>query len=122
MSDGETTVGRPNEEGVAAAVDAGVPVSTIAFGTDDGLIFIEGEIVPVPPDLDAMEDIADATGGVFFEAESESELAAAYEDLGSSIGFETEQRPVDRVVRRRRPRSPSSLAAAFSLLWFARLP
>src|SRR5690606_17327149 len=94
LSDGETTMGRPNTEGIVAAVEAGVPVSTIAFGTEDGLIFIEGEAVPVPPDLDALEAIADETGGVFFEAESERELEAAYADLGSSIGFETEERPI----------------------------
>jgi Ca-activated chloride channel family protein len=121
LSDGETTVGRPNEEAIAAAVEQEVPVSTIAFGTDEGIIFIEGEAVQVPPDLEAMEQIASDTGGVSFEAESEQELAAAYEDLGSSIGFETEQRPITEWF----------IAAAFvlllaaaglSLLWFARLP
>lgn len=121
LSDGETTVGRPDEDGVAAALDAGVAVSTIAFGTPDGYIVIEGEPVPVPPDLDAMAAIADETGGVFFEAESEHELSAAYEDLGSSVGFETEERPVTEwfigagLVA-------LLVAAALSLLWFARLP
>ncbi|MGH9135465.1 MAG: VWA domain-containing protein [Acidimicrobiales bacterium] len=121
LSDGETTMGRPNEDGVEAARDADVPVSTIAFGTDDGTISIEGEVVPVPPDLDALEDIADETGGVFFEAESEGELAAAYEDLGSSIGFDTEQQEISEWF------VGSGLglllvAAAMSLAWFARLP
>ena len=121
ISDGETTVGRPNEEGVEAAREADVPVSTIAFGTDDGLIFVEGQPVPVPPDLGAMREIADATGGVFFEAESGGELEAAYADLGTSIGFETEERPVTEwfvgaaLVA-------LLLAASLSLLWFARLP
>lgn len=121
ISDGETTVGRPNEEGVAAAIEADVPVSTIAFGTDDGLIFVEGEAIPVPPDLDAMAAIAEDTGGVFFQAEDGGELSAAYEDLGSSIGFETEQREVTEWF------IAAALAAllvagALSLLWFARLP
>jgi Ca-activated chloride channel homolog len=121
LSDGETTVGRPNEEAVAAAVDAGVPVSTIAFGTPDGLIFIEGEAISVPPDLDAMRKIAEDTGGVFFEAQSEQELAAAYEDLGSSIGFEKQLTPITEwfvafaLVA-------MFAAAALSLIWFARLP
>lgn len=121
MSDGETTVGRSNDEAVAAAVEAGVPVSTIAFGTEDGVIFIEGEAVQVPPDLDAMEEIAADSGGVAFEAESERELAAAYEDLGSSIGFEEEQRPITEwfiAVAL----GLLLIAASLSLLWFARLP
>jgi Ca-activated chloride channel family protein len=121
LSDGETTVGRPNSEGIAAAQDAEVPVSTIAFGTDEGVIFIEGEPVPVPPDLDAMREIADDTGGVTFEAESERELAAAYEDLGSSIGFETQRRPITEWFIGAAFVALLS-AAALSLFWFARLP
>ena len=121
LSDGETTVGRPNADGVAAALEADVPVSTIAFGTEDGLIFIEGEAIPVPPDLDAMQEIAEDTGGIFFEAESENELAAAYEDLGSSIGFETEQRPITEWFIGA-ALIALLLAAALSLFWFARLP
>jgi Ca-activated chloride channel family protein len=121
ISDGETTVGRPDDEGVAAAQDADVPVSTIAFGTDNGLIFVEGQAVPVPPDLSAMRAIAEETGGVFFEAESGGELEAAYADLGTSIGFETEERPVTEWFVGAALGS-LLLAAALSLLWFARLP
>lgn len=121
ISDGETTVGRPNAQAVDAAIEAGVPVSTIAFGTDDGLIVVEGEAVPVPPDLDAMARIAEDTGGVFFEAEDGGELSAAYEDLGSSIGFETEEREITEWFI---GAALVALVAAgvFSLLWFARLP
>ena len=85
------------------------------------VIFIEGEAVQVPPDLEAMQEIAADTGGVSFEAESEQELAAAYEDLGSSIGYEVEQRPITEWF------VAAALvfllaAAGLSLLWFARLP
>lgn len=121
LSDGETTVGRSNESAVRAAIDAQVPVSTIAFGTADGLIFIEGQPVPVPPNLDALAAIADATGGVAFAAEDEGQLDAAYADLGSSIGFQTEQREITAWF------TGTGLAAllvagCLSLLWFARLP
>jgi Ca-activated chloride channel family protein len=121
ISDGETTVGRPNETGVDAALEAAVPVSTIAFGTEDGLIFVEGEAIAVPPDLDAMEAIARETGGVFFPAEDGGELEAAYDDLGSSIGFETEERPVTEWFVGA-ALGALLLAGALSLLWFARLP
>lgn len=121
ISDGETTVGRPNELGIAAAQEADVPVSTIAFGTEGGLIVVEGEAIPVPPDLDTMERIAEETGGVFFEAESGGELEAAYADLGSSIGFETEQRPITEWFIGAAVLA-LLLAGITSLLWFARLP
>jgi Ca-activated chloride channel family protein len=121
LSDGETTVGRTNEEAVQAATDAEVPVSTIAFGTADGLIFLEGQAIPVPPNVDALAAIAEQTGGQTFEATDEGQLEAAYADLGSSIGFDTEQREIGVWF------TGAGLAALFvagglSLLWFNRLP
>jgi Ca-activated chloride channel family protein len=121
LSDGETTQGRPNEEGVAAAQAAEIPVSTIAFGTDAGQVIIQGDIVPVPPQRDELERIADDTGGVFFDAEDEGQLTAAYEDLGSSIGFETEQEEVGQWFVGAALVALTA-AAALSLLWFSRLP
>ena len=64
MSDGKTTVGRADEEGVQAAEDAQIPVSTIAFGTDAGTVQIGNRApVQVPVDRDALRSIAEETGG-----------------------------------------------------------
>ena len=122
MSDGETTVGRADQDAIEAAQQAGIAVSTIAFGTNDGVIEIpEQGLVPVPVNRDKLQVIAEATGGQFFAASSTSELAAVYEDIGSQISFETIKDEI----------SPSytalglillTLSAAMSLLWFARLP
>jgi Ca-activated chloride channel homolog len=91
LSDGETTAGRPNEEAVAEAVEIGVPVTTIAFGTDEGVIEdpVTGQLVPVPVNGPALEDIADETGGDFFEAGSADELIQSYEDIAGTIQTET---------------------------------
>lgn len=94
LSDGATTVGLDPATAAEAAVDAGVPVTTIAYGTADGTVEIEGEIVPVPADPVAMEYIADTTGGQFFEAASASELRAVYESIQGRVGFTVEQREV----------------------------
>ena len=122
MSDGETTVGRADQDAIEAAQQAGIAVSTIAFGTNDGVIEIpEQGLVPVPVNRDKLQVIAEATGGQFFAASSTSELAAVYEDIGSQISFETIKDEI----------SPSytaiglillTLSAAMSLLWFSRLP
>jgi Ca-activated chloride channel family protein len=90
LSDGSNTVGRDNEQAIDAARAAGVPVSTIAFGTDYGTLDIDGENVPVPVDRASLERIADDTGGSFSEAASASELEQVYKDLGSQIGYPTE--------------------------------
>jgi Ca-activated chloride channel family protein len=94
LSDGYNTVGRENTQAIAAAQGAGVPVSTIAFGTDYGSIEIGGEVTPVPIDRDALRMIADETGGEYNEARTRAELEAVYDDLGSQIGYTTEPQDV----------------------------
>lgn len=89
MSDGATTTGRPVEMAADAAAEAKVPVSTIAFGTDDGTVTFSGQTVPVPVDRDAMRTLADTTGGKFFEAASGEELTAVYRDIGSTVAYRT---------------------------------
>src|ERR687885_869073 len=90
LSDGYNTVGRDDTQAIDAAVAAGVPVSTIAFGTDYGTLDLEGETVPVPVDRATLEKIADDTGGSYSEAASAKELEQVYADLGSQIGYTTE--------------------------------
>jgi hypothetical protein len=123
MSDGETTAGTPNADGIEAALEADVPVSTIAFGTDNGTITIPEEPFPVPVRVDevALEEIADTTGGTFFRAVTADQLNDVYADIGTSVGFVTEQREVTiwfvgaALVL-------LLVTASFSMLWFSRLP
>jgi Ca-activated chloride channel family protein len=94
LSDGATTSGEDPIVAAEHAADTGVPVTTIAYGTDRGTVQIEGEIVPVPADPGAMENIAKATDGSFFEAASASELRQVYDDIQGRVGFTTEQREI----------------------------
>lgn len=121
MTDGKTTVGRPDADGAAAAVEAGIPVSTIAFGTAGGTIVIDGEIQPVPVEVTALQEIAETTNGQFFRAESLDQLESVYADIGSSIGFDEEEREVtDRFVGYAVVLLLAS--TVLSLLWFQRIP
>jgi Ca-activated chloride channel family protein len=100
LSDGYNTVGRPETQAIDAAREAGVPVSTIAFGTDYGTLDLNGETVPVPVDRATLEEIADQTGGSYSEAVSAAELEQVYADLGSQIGYTTEPQDISpRFVR-----------------------
>jgi Ca-activated chloride channel family protein len=123
MSDGTWTVGRTNEEATQAAVDAEVPISTIAFGTDNGTIRVPEQPypIPVPVDRDALRDIADQTDGRFYSAATEGQLTDVYENIGSSVGYETEQREITTWFIAG-ALLLSFAAAGFSLLWFHRLP
>lgn len=123
MSDGTTTVGRPDAQAAAAAKEAGVPVSTIAFGTAEGTITIEGQAGPVSVAVnpDALDAIAQETGGLSFSATTGEQLKQVYEDIGSSIGFTTEDRDASATFV-----GISMVllfgAAVLSTLWFSRLP
>jgi len=94
LSDGYRTAGRPIEQAAQAAAAARVPVSTIAFGTDNGTVDIEGETQRVPVDRPSLMELAQLTHGHFYEAASLSELKQVYQDMGSSIGFKTVPREV----------------------------
>ncbi len=88
LSDGETTVGRLTSDGAQEAAEAGVPVFTIAFGTDAGVIVdpVSGDRVPVPVRPADLELVAQTTGGAAFEARTGTELADAYDDIQASLG------------------------------------
>ena len=120
LSDGETTVGRPNAEAAEAAAEQQVPVSTIAFGTPDGTVLIEGRQEPVPVNEDELRQIAVTTDGDFYEAETLTELEQVYADIGSSIGYETVPSEItDRWAGL--ALGCLLLTLAGSLVWFGRL-
>lgn len=121
LSDGFRTVGRSNEDASAAAKSAHIPVSTIAFGTDDGTVELQGQEIRVPVDRVALRALAESTAGHYYSAATGTQLRAVYQDLGSSIGY------------RRLPREITTwflgiglllafAAGAMSLLWTSRLP
>ena len=120
LSDGYKTVGRDVTQAIDAARAAGVPVSTIAFGTDYGTLDLDGETVPVPVDRATLEDLADQTGGSYSEAASASELEDVYADLGSQIGYTTEPKDISSWFVRAGVLL-ALVGAALSLLWTNRL-
>jgi Ca-activated chloride channel homolog len=118
LSDGANTAGSPVADAAAAAAAAGVPVSTIAYGTPDGVI-AGGQRVPVDPA--ALAELAAGTGGEAYTAATDDELADVYEDIGSSVGYRTEEREITGWVLGA-ALIAALIAAVTSLRWFARLP
>jgi Ca-activated chloride channel family protein len=94
LSDGANTVGRPVSAGVDDARAAGIPVSTIAYGTPDGVVETPAGPVQVPVDGPALADLARQTGGRSYTAQSGEELDGVYRDIGSQVGYITQRRPV----------------------------
>ncbi len=120
LSDGETTIGRPDAEAASAAVAAGVPVYTISFGTSSGSVDYQGERIAVPVAPGPLRETAEATGGRFFETADEPELAQILSEIGSEIAFETEDREVTDWFALT-GLALVSLAIAGSIRWFGRI-
>jgi Ca-activated chloride channel family protein len=122
LSDGETTMGRSNDEAATAARRAGIPVHTVAFGTDAGTIVDPyGEVVPVPVNEAALEELARQTDGKALTAATSEQLSQVYEDLGRSVQVETVPVEVAEWFIGA-ALAVLCLAGVGSLLWFGRLP
>lgn len=95
LSDGEASDGDAAFQAAADARRLRVPIYTVALGTPDGEVTLpDGRRVPVPPDPDALERIAETSGGDAFEAEDADQLDGVYERLGSQIGTRKERREI----------------------------
>jgi Ca-activated chloride channel family protein len=94
LSDGSATDGSAADRVAEEARRLRVPIYTVALGTPDGEIEVQGRTLSVPPDPEALERIAQTSGGAAFKAEDSDELDAVYDRLGSQIGTKPEKREI----------------------------
>jgi Ca-activated chloride channel family protein len=103
LSDGANSTGSLEPlEAASRAAALGVPVYTIALGTQDGVVQVpnrQGQLqtLAVPPDTETLAAIAETTGARFFDAPTAEDLAQIYKSLGSKVGFTDEQREVTQL-------------------------
>ena len=125
LSDGKSTSGRDPVGQAQAARRLKIPIYTVALGTPAGTIPVPGRngqppsTEPVPPDPRALGEIARASGGKTFTAQTASGLREVYDRLGSQLGHRDEKRQVTSVF------AGGGLVlllagAAMSLGWFGR--
>jgi Ca-activated chloride channel family protein len=126
LSDGESVRGADPVQVARTAAERKVPIYTIALGTDSGTIQAPGangqtETRRVPPDREAMSQVAQISGGETFEVSDADALAAVYEKLGSQVATKMEERQVTAWWAGGAI-ALAAVGAAFSLAWFGRLP
>ncbi|WP_327091984.1 VWA domain-containing protein [Nonomuraea sp. NBC_01738] len=121
LSDGDNTSGRSVAEAIEAATGARVPVSTIAYGTQEGTVSIDGREVNVPVNKQTLQSLSDGTSGRAYAAESGSELREVYEQIGTSLGFKLVNQEISQwfIVA---AVLVGALVAASSVLFASRIP
>jgi Ca-activated chloride channel homolog len=94
LSDGTNTAGRAPQQAAAEARAAKVPIYTIAYGTENGYVDLDGKREPVPVDHKLMQEIAELSGGKYFSAATPDQLRTVYNNIGSQVGYEKADREV----------------------------
>jgi Ca-activated chloride channel family protein len=92
LSDGQETLGTAGQIAVDAARRAKVPVSTIAYGTPQGVVTLGGVRLPAPVNRPSLAEVAATTRGEAFVARPGTELDAVYEDVVTGLGTAKETR------------------------------
>lgn len=127
LSDGANTAGFLEPvEAAGRAAEQRVPVYTVALGTASGEVEVPdraggARTIAVPPDPETLAQIAETTGGRFFEAPDAEALSAVYDEIGSRVGSESEERELTALFA-----AAGTLlllaGATLSAVWFNRIP
>lgn len=88
LSDGENTAGQSPQQAAADAKKRGVPIYTIAYGTDNGYVDLDGERHVVAPDRPLLAQLAKNTGAQSWDAASASGLDRVYRSIRSVVAYE----------------------------------
>lgn len=122
LTDGENNVAPNPLAAAAVAAERGVRIYTIGIGSTAGTTLkVEGFTVHSRLDEAVLQQIAQLTGGAYYNAQNEQMLQEIYRDLGSNLVIKPEATEITSLF------AGSSLlfllvGGLFSLLWLSRLP
>jgi Ca-activated chloride channel family protein len=122
LTDGENNMLPDPLAAARAAADRGVRIYTVGIGSPAGTtIHVEGFTVHTQLDEELLQQIAQLTGGSYFNAGNAQDLQAIYQNLNPQLVIEPEKTEVTSLFA-----GAGILfllaGGAFSLLWFSRLP
>jgi Ca-activated chloride channel family protein len=122
LTDGESNRGPRPLEVVERVAARGVRVYTIGVGSLEGTVLrTGGRAMRVRLDEDTLKAVAQATDGAYFNASTESDLRAIYENLSTQLVFRKQETEITALFTGAAA-VLSLIAGALSLLWFNRLP
>lgn len=122
LTDGENNLSPDPITAAAAAAERGVRIYTIGVGSSEGAtVNIEGFSVHTRLDEQMLQQIADLTGGAYFQAENEEDLRTIYDEINLQLVIKPEKMEVTSIFT-----GASVLillvGGLFSLIWFSRIP
>ncbi len=88
LSDGTNNAGQDPVAAARTALAANVPVYTIAYGTENGYVDVDGRRENVAADRATLSDIATITNARALDAVNADELENVYKRVGSEMGTE----------------------------------
>ncbi len=94
LSDGTNTAGQAPMQAASEAAKRKVPIYTIAYGTDNGYVDVDGKRERVPPDKKTMTAIAQETGGKAYAADNIGQLNDAYKSIQTAVGYVEVQKEI----------------------------
>ena len=122
LTDGENTTSPDPIEAAHTAADRGVRVYTVGIGSAAGSVLkIEGFSIRSQLDEALLQQISQITDGVYYNAASEQELLAIYDNLNPQLVIKPEETEITAMLAGL-GLIVLLLGAAFSLVWFSRLP
>ncbi len=122
LTDGENNMDPDPLAAAQFAADRGVPIHTIAIGSVEGTILeVNGFTVHTKVDEATLQQIAEITDGLYFNAETEEDLRTIYEKIEPRFRISEEETEVTAVFA-----GLSILVlligGMLSLLWFSHVP
>jgi Ca-activated chloride channel family protein len=122
LSDGQNNQFPAPQQVIEDAANRGIRIYTVGVGSADGTVVrIQGRSVRTRLDEATLKQIADATGGQYYNASNEKDLRAVYENLTTQLVFRQQRTEVTAILTAIAALL-SIAAAGLSLLWFNRIP
>jgi Ca-activated chloride channel family protein len=122
LSDGENNENPDPLQAAQSAADRGVRVYTVGIGSPQGTtLHINGFTVHTQLDEATLQQVAQITGGEYYNAQTEADLLKIYDTLNPQLVVKPEKMEVTSIF------AGASLLALLaggllSLVWFSRLP
>jgi Ca-activated chloride channel family protein len=122
LSDGQNNQFPAPQQVIEDAANRGIRVYTVGVGSADGTVVrIQGRSVRTRLDEATLKQIAELTGGQYYNASNEKDLRAVYENLSTTLVFREQKTEITALLTALAAVF-SMIAAGLSLFWFNRIP